>query len=68
MHAQEILTLALYFLEHENEDNTLICCKIVSDKCRTFRPASVDLVQNFLTFVHGLYANFSKILASWLST
>jgi len=68
VHLKEILSLVLHFLETENEDNTLICCKIVSDKCRTFRPAAVDLVQKFLTFVHSLYANFPKMLSTNLGS
>lgn len=55
---QELLKVAMHVLTTDNEENGLICIRIIFDLLRNFRPALENEVQPFLDFVCKIYQNF----------
>ncbi|KAL3525275.1 hypothetical protein ACH5RR_013647 [Cinchona calisaya] len=55
---QELLKVAMHVLTNDNEENGLICIRIIFDLLRNFRPTSETEVQPFLDFVCKIYQNF----------
>jgi transformation/transcription domain-associated protein len=55
---QELLKVAMHVLTSDNEENGLICIRIIFDLLRNFRPSLENDVQPFLDFVCKIYQNF----------
>ncbi|KAM7524076.1 hypothetical protein LguiA_013978 [Lonicera macranthoides] len=55
---QELLKVAMHVLTADNEENGLICIRIIFDLLRNFRPTLENEVQPFLDFVCKIYQNF----------
>ncbi|KAI3451444.1 hypothetical protein Pfo_008109 [Paulownia fortunei] len=55
---QELLKVAMHVLTTDNEENGLICIRIIFDLLRNFRPTLETEVQPFLDFVCKIYQNF----------
>uniref|UniRef100_A0A6N2M6I9 Transformation/transcription domain-associated protein n=1 Tax=Salix viminalis TaxID=40686 RepID=A0A6N2M6I9_SALVM len=55
---QDLLKVAMQVLTTDNEENGLICIRIIFDLLRTFRPTLENEVQPFLDFVCKIYQNF----------
>lgn len=55
---QDLLKVAMQVLTNDNEENGLICIRIIFDLLRNFRPTSENEVQPFLDFVCKIYQNF----------
>ncbi|CAN8229179.1 unnamed protein product [Cochlearia groenlandica] len=55
---QDLLKVAMQVLTCDNEDNGLICIRIIFDLLRNFRPTLENEVQPFLNFVCKIYQNF----------
>ncbi|CAI0392859.1 unnamed protein product [Linum tenue] len=56
---QDLLKVAMQVLTSDNEENGLICIRIIFDLLRNFRPTLENEVQPFLDFVCKIYQNFS---------
>lgn len=57
-----ILTTMLKVLQTDNEENVLICLRIIIELHKQFRPAFTPEVQLFLSFVKQMYADLPKHL------
>ncbi|XP_010268349.1 PREDICTED: transformation/transcription domain-associated protein-like [Nelumbo nucifera] len=55
---QDLLKVALQVLTLDNEENGLICIRIIFDLLRNFRPSLETEVQPFIDFVCKIYQNF----------
>lgn len=55
---QELLKVAMHVLTTDNEENGLICIRIIFDLLRNFRPTLENEVQPALDFVCKIYQNF----------
>ncbi|KAL6959953.1 non-specific serine,threonine protein kinase [Sarracenia purpurea var. burkii] len=55
---QDLLKVAMHVLTADNEENGLICIRIIFDLLRNFRPTLENEVQPFLDFVCKIYQNF----------
>uniref|UniRef100_A0A7I4F837 Non-specific serine/threonine protein kinase n=1 Tax=Physcomitrium patens TaxID=3218 RepID=A0A7I4F837_PHYPA len=55
---QDLLKLSMHVLACDNEENGLICLRIIFDLHKNFRPALEPDVQQFLDFVREIYQNF----------
>ncbi|KAL7102214.1 hypothetical protein ACP275_08G105000 [Erythranthe tilingii] len=55
---QELLKVSMHVLTTDNEENGLICIRIIFDLLRNFRPSLETEVQPFLDFVCKIYQNF----------
>ncbi|KAF5199838.1 Transcription-associated protein [Thalictrum thalictroides] len=60
---QDLLKLALQVLTSDNEENGLICIRIIFDLLRNFRPSLEAEVQPFLDFVCKIYQNFRSTVS-----
>jgi transformation/transcription domain-associated protein len=47
-------------LDQDNEDNAIICIRIIFDLHKNYRPALENEVQPFLDFVRGMYERVSE--------
>ncbi|GAB4848475.1 hypothetical protein Ancab_003180 [Ancistrocladus abbreviatus] len=54
----DLLKVAMQVLTTDNEENGLICIRIIFDLLRNFRPTLENEVQPFLDFVCKIYQNF----------
>nr|XP_022907724.1 transformation/transcription domain-associated protein [Onthophagus taurus] len=55
-YVKPILSLALKLLEIDNEENVLVCLKIIIELHKQFRPAFNSELQHFLQFVKNMYS------------
>ncbi|KAJ7370185.1 hypothetical protein OS493_033810 [Desmophyllum pertusum] len=53
--AQAILSLMFHLLEIENEENVLVCLRIIIELHKQFRPPLQSEIQHFLQFVKTIY-------------
>lgn len=60
---QDLLKVAMQVLTTDNEENGLICIRIIFDLLRNFRPTSEYEVQPFLDFVCKIYQNFKSTVS-----
>ncbi|CAK8565292.1 unnamed protein product [Lathyrus sativus] len=60
---QDLLKVAMQVLTTDNEENGLICIRIIFDLLRNFRPTLENEVQPFLDFVCKIYQNFKLIVS-----
>ena len=53
----DLLTLSMHILNTDNEENSLICLRIIFDLHKNYRPTLDAYAQPFLNFVRTLYTN-----------
>lgn len=54
---KQMLSLMLKLLEVENEENVLVCLKIIIELHKQYRPPFNEEIQHFLHFVKGIYSD-----------
>jgi transformation/transcription domain-associated protein len=54
-HVKNILSLAFKLLSYENEENVLVCLRIIIELHKQFRPAHSPEITQFLQFVKSIY-------------
>jgi transformation/transcription domain-associated protein len=62
--SQNLLKLSMYLLEVENEENAVICLRIIIDLHKNYRPSLESEVQPFLDIVQKFYTELSKTVSS----
>lgn len=65
---QDLLKVAMQVLTTDNEENGLICIRIIFDLLRNFRPTLENEVQPFLDFVCKIYQNFRLTVAHFFES
>ncbi|CAN7108366.1 unnamed protein product [Brassica rapa subsp. narinosa] len=65
-YVQDLLKVAMQVLTTDNEENGLICIRIIFDLLRNFRPSLENEVQPFLDFVRKIYQNFRLTVSDFL--
>ncbi|KAL3681984.1 hypothetical protein R1sor_000006 [Riccia sorocarpa] len=60
---QDLLKLSMHVLASDNEENGLICLRIIFDLHKNFRPSLEPEVQPFLDFVYKIYQNFKATVS-----
>lgn len=65
---QELLKVAMHVLTTDNEENGLICIRIIFDLLRNFRPTLENQVQPFLDFVCKIYQNFRSTVTHFFES
>lgn len=58
----QILPLMFKLLKVENEENVLVCLRIIMELHRQYRPQMNEEIQGFLQFVKNIYANLPNYL------
>lgn len=61
-YAKQILTLMLKLLQIDNEENVLVCLRIIIELHKQYRPAFNSEIQQFLAFVKSIYSELPKHL------
>lgn len=65
---QDLLKVAMQVLTTDNEENGLICIRIIFDLLRNFRPALENETQPFLDFVCKIYQNFRSTVTHFFES
>lgn len=61
-YVNSILTLMLKLLQIDNEENVLVCLRIIIELHKQYRPAFNPEIQMFLSFVRTIYSDLPKHL------
>ncbi|XP_015602005.1 transformation/transcription domain-associated protein [Cephus cinctus] len=61
-YVKQILSLMLKLLETENEENILVCLRIIIELHKQYRPTFNPEIQHFLQFVKSIYSELPKHL------
>ncbi|KAL3832377.1 hypothetical protein ACJMK2_024027 [Sinanodonta woodiana] len=61
-YVQQILSLMFKLLKIENEENVLVCLKIIIELHKQYRPQMNEEIQDFLNFVKTIYTNLPSHL------
>eukprot|EP00079_Xenopus_tropicalis_P039067 XP_017952838.1 PREDICTED: transformation/transcription domain-associated protein isoform X2 [Xenopus tropicalis] len=61
-HTKNVLSVMFRFLETENEENVLICLRIIIELHKQFRPPITQEIHHFLDFVRQIYKDLSKVV------
>lgn len=61
---QNLLKLSMYLLEIENEENAIICLRIIIDLHKNYRPNLEEGVQPFLDIVQKIYSELPNTVAN----
>lgn len=61
-YVKPILSLCLALLRTDNEENVLVCLRIIIELHKQYRPAFNQEIQFFLTFVKTIYSDLPKHL------
>ncbi|XP_057681924.1 transformation/transcription domain-associated protein isoform X2 [Corythoichthys intestinalis] len=64
-HTKNILSVMFRFLEIENEENVLICLRIIIELHKQFRPPISQEIHHFLDFVKQIYKDLPKVVARY---
>lgn len=62
-HVKPIISLMLKLLQTENEENVLVCLRIIIELHKNFRPSFNPEVQQFLTYVKKIYNDLPNHVA-----
>jgi transformation/transcription domain-associated protein len=65
-HVKNILNLMFHLLEVENEDNVLVCLRIIIELHKQFRPPFQPEIQQFLQFVKTMYRELVAMMVLFL--
>ena len=60
----DLLTLSMHILNTDNEENSLICLRIIFDLHKNYRPTLDAYAQPFLNFVRTLYTDFQGMVGA----
>ena len=60
----DLLNLSMHILNTDNEENSLICLRIIFDLHKNYRPTLDAYAQPFLNFVRTLYLNFKGMVSA----
>ena len=63
LYVKQTLNLMFKLLERENEDNVLICLRIIIELHKQYRPQYSSEIQTFLQFVKGIYRDLPNHLS-----
>jgi transformation/transcription domain-associated protein len=66
-YAANLLKLSMFLLEVENEDNAVICLRIIIDLHKNYRPMLEGDVQPFLDIVQKIYSDLPATVATVFS-
>ena len=61
-YVKQLLNLMFRLLERENEDNVLICLRVIIELHKQYRPQYSVEIQSFLQFVKGIYRDLPNQL------
>ncbi|XP_012269997.1 transformation/transcription domain-associated protein isoform X2 [Orussus abietinus] len=61
-YVKQILSLMMKLLETENEENILVCLRIIIELHKQYRPTFNPEIQHFLQFVKSIYSELPKHL------
>ena len=61
-HANELLKLAMFLLEKENEDNAIICLRIIIELHKSYQAGSDSHVQQFFDVVFKIYSELPEAI------
>ncbi|XP_035826346.1 transformation/transcription domain-associated protein isoform X2 [Aplysia californica] len=61
-YVQQILTLMFRLLKIENEDNVLVCIRIILELHKQYRPQMNEEITEFMKFVKGIYSSLPSHL------
>lgn len=61
-YVKTILTLMLKLLKTDNEDNVLVCLRIIIDVHKQYRPAFHPEIQHFIAYVRNIYSDLPNNL------
>ncbi|XP_048465653.1 transformation/transcription domain-associated protein [Rhincodon typus] len=64
-HTKNILSVMFRFLEVENEENVLICLRIIIELHKQFRPPITQEIHHFLDFVKQIYNDLPKVVTRY---
>jgi len=64
---KELMKLIMILLAEENEDNALICLRILIDLHKNYRPSLDPEVQGFINFVLAIYEELPKTVEKTFS-
>uniref|UniRef100_A0A8D0CJ78 Transformation/transcription domain-associated protein n=1 Tax=Scleropages formosus TaxID=113540 RepID=A0A8D0CJ78_SCLFO len=67
-HTKNILSVMFRFLEIENEENVLICLRIIIELHKQFRPAITQEIHHFLDFVKQIYKELPKVVTRYFES
>ncbi|XP_041366452.1 transformation/transcription domain-associated protein-like [Gigantopelta aegis] len=62
-YVQQILSLMFKLLKIENEENVLVCIRIILELHKQYRPQMNDEIQDFLQFVKSIYSTLPSHLS-----
>ncbi|XP_077870553.1 transformation/transcription domain-associated protein [Saccoglossus kowalevskii] len=62
---KDVLQLMFRLLERENEDNVLVCLRIIIELHKQFRPQISPEIQHFLQFVKNIYKDLAHNMKSF---
>lgn len=62
-YVKQILSLMLKLLQTDNEENVLVCLRIIIELHKQYRPQYNPEILHFLTFVKAIYADLPKHLS-----
>lgn len=65
--AGSLLSGMFYLLRNDNEENGIVCCKIISDVVRYYRNLTDDSVKEFLSMYSDLLNNVQSVVDETLS-
>lgn len=61
-YVKTILSLMLKLLKTDNEDNVLVCLRIIIDLHKQYRPSFHPEIQHFIAYVRNIYSDLPKNL------
>jgi transformation/transcription domain-associated protein len=67
-HVKVLLSAMFSFLEVENEENVLICLKVIIELHKQFRPSYSNEITKFLQFVKVIYTDLPKTMNTVLES
>ncbi|XP_062715059.1 transcription-associated protein 1 [Aedes albopictus] len=63
-HVKQIIALTIKLLQTDNEENVLVCLRIIIDIHKQYRPTFHPEIQDFLSYVKTIYSDLPKHLAT----
>lgn len=63
-HVKQIIVLAIKLLQTDNEENVLVCLRIIIDIHKQYRPPFHPEIQDFLSYVKTIYSDLPKHLTT----
>ncbi|KAK4242261.1 hypothetical protein C8A03DRAFT_11533 [Achaetomium macrosporum] len=67
-YAEEVVDLLMHLVRNDNEDNAVLCIKIISDIMRHQAKVMGNKVQTFLTLIQELFEHLDKVVREQLDS